>query len=86
MSTTSQKPAHRPRVTTIVWGSVILVIALLLLVSQFVDLAVDPVVVALGLLVGVGLALVIGGALSLRSRAAEDHRDDDPLSDHEPRY
>ncbi|MUK02595.1 hypothetical protein GM708_12065 [Vibrio cholerae] len=83
MSTTIPKPARRPRVTTIVWGSVILAIALLLLISQFVALAVDPVVVALGLLVGVGLALVIGGALSLRSRTAEDHRDDDPLRDHE---
>ena len=62
------------RTVTITWGAVILVIAGLLLVSQFVTLAMDPVVVALGLLVGVGVALVTGGLLSLRDRA-DEHSD-----------
>ena len=62
------------RTVTITWGAVILVIAGLLLVSQFVTLAMDPVMVALGLLVGVGVALVTGGLLSLRSRP-DEHAD-----------
>ncbi|MBG6226144.1 choline-glycine betaine transporter [Arthrobacter sp. CAN_A2] len=83
MSTALNGPKRRPRLVTIVWGSVILAIASLLLVSQFVQLSVDPVIVALGLLVGVGLALVTGGILSLRSGPTEnglDERHDDTLS------
>ncbi|MHA7281367.1 hypothetical protein [Arthrobacter sp. TMS2-4] len=83
MSTALNGTKRRARLVTVVWGSVILVIATLLLVSQVVELSIDPVIVALGLLVGVGLALVAGGVLSLRSRPATDERDDsreDPLS------
>lgn len=83
MSTTKNGTSHHPRLLTIVWGSVILVVASLLLVSQVVDLSIDPVIVALGLLVGVGLALVAGGILSLRKKpTADDRTDDDPLSDY----
>lgn len=83
MNTAPHGTKHRPRLLTIVWGSVILAIATLLLAGQVVELSIDPVIVALGLLVGVGLALVAGGILSLRSRPTEDRRDgpdDDPLS------
>ena len=72
MSTLLSRPKRRARVATIVWGALILAVALLLLVGQFVTLSIDPVVVALGLLVGVGLSLVIGGVLSLRTRQADD--------------
>ncbi|WP_104118788.1 hypothetical protein [Arthrobacter sp. B1805] len=72
MSTSITEQKRRPRVTTIVWGALILAIALLVLLSQFIALSIDPVVVALGLLIGVGLALVAGGILSLRSRATAD--------------
>lgn len=68
MSTAVIPRPRRARLVTIVWGLVILIVAGLLLVSQFVALSIDPVVVALGLLVGVGLALVAGGLLSLRGR------------------
>ncbi|WP_043440563.1 hypothetical protein [Arthrobacter sp. L77] len=82
MNTALNGTKRHPRLPTIVWGSVILAIASLLLVSQVVELSVDPVIVALGLLVGVGLALVVGGILSLRSRQTENGREDhdDPLS------
>ncbi|WP_434993391.1 hypothetical protein [Arthrobacter sp. Ld5] len=76
MSTTPNRTKHRTRLVTVVWGSVILAIATLLLVGQVVELSIDPVIVALGLLVGVGLALVAGGILSLRSRPVPDQRDD----------
>ncbi|PPB48946.1 hypothetical protein C4K88_09405 [Arthrobacter pityocampae] len=83
MSTIKNGTRRHPRLLTIVWGSVILVVASLLLVSQVVDLSIDPVIVALGLLVGVGLALVAGGILSLRKRlTADDRKDDDPLSEY----
>lgn len=83
MSTALDGTKRHPRLLTIVWGSVILAVASLLLVSQVVELSIDPVIVALGLLVGVGLALVAGGILSLRSRPTAEGREDphdDPLS------
>lgn len=75
MSTPIPGPKRRPRVVTIVWGAVILAVAGLVLLGQFVALDIDPVVVALGLLVGVGLSLVAGGILSLRTRTT-DNQDD----------
>ncbi|MHA7208880.1 hypothetical protein [Arthrobacter sp. MDT1-65] len=79
MSTSLTRPKRRARVVTIVWGAVLLAVAVLILVGQFVSLTIDPVIVALGLLVGVGLSLVAGGILSLRTRPTpEDH--DDGLS------
>jgi predicted phage tail protein len=78
MSTSLTRPRRRARVVTIVWGAVLLAVAVLLLVGQFVALAIDPVIVALGLLVGVGLALVAGGILSLRTRPTPDDHDELP--------
>ncbi|MEC5199091.1 hypothetical protein RCH21_001315 [Arthrobacter sp. PL16] len=79
MSTSVTARPRRARVVTIVWGAVILSIAALLLVSQFVTLSIDPVVVALGLLIGVGLSLVAGGLLSLRGRPERTDQDDTGL-------
>lgn len=81
MSTPITERKHRPRVTTIIWGAVILAVSLLVLLGQFIELSIDPVVVALGLLVGVGLALIAGGILSLRPRTGADDRDDDGHDD-----
>ncbi|MDQ0735826.1 hypothetical protein [Arthrobacter agilis] len=75
MSTSLNRPKRRARVVTIVWGALLLAVAVLLLVSQFIALTIDPVIVALGLLVGVGLTLVAGGILSLRTRPTSE--DDD---------
>lgn len=72
MSTSVTRAKSRPRIVTIVWGATILALATLLLLGQLVSLAIDPVVVALGLLIGVGLSLVAGGLLSLRSRPTTD--------------
>ncbi len=82
MSTVIPTPKRRARVITIVWGTVILAVSGLILVSQFFALSIDPVVVTLGLLIGVGLSLVLGGVLSLRTRQAAD--DDDECDDSVP--
>ncbi|MHA7178808.1 hypothetical protein ACX80J_01690 [Arthrobacter sp. MDB2-24] len=84
MSTSITGPERRPRVVTIVWGALILAVAGLVLLGQFVALDIDPVVVALGLLIGVGVSLVAGGILSLRTRTTTDSQDDDAL--HAPGY
>lgn len=68
MSTSLTPPEPRPRVTTIVWGVVLLIIPALILAGQFFAISIDPVILTLGLLVGVGLSLVIGGIFSLRAR------------------
>ncbi len=78
MSTSVSAPKRRARIITIVWGAVILALATLVLLSEVVSLSVDPVVVALGLLIGVGLSLVAGGLLSLRFRQSAHDEDDEP--------
>lgn len=82
MSTSITERKRRPRATTIIWGALILAVAALLLLGQFFALSIDPVVVALGLLIGVGLALVAGGILSLRSAAPETAPDAGQGADH----
>lgn len=78
MSTSITHPKRRARVVTIVWGASILAVAVLVLLSQFVALSVDPVLLALGLLVSVGLSLVVGGILSLRTQTTAADHDNDP--------
>lgn len=72
MSTSVTASKRRPRIVTIVWGVVVLAIAALILVGEFTTLSIDPVIVSLGVLVGIGLALIAGGIVSLRSRTTED--------------
>ncbi|MFJ6001484.1 hypothetical protein [Arthrobacter sp. NPDC092385] len=76
MSTSIAARRRRTRVVTVVWGAGILAVAVLILLGQFFALSIDPVVVALGLLVGVGLSLIAGGILSLRSRPSSEEQDD----------
>ncbi len=73
---TSQKSAapRRMRTGTVVWGAVILLVAALILVSLLTGFRFDLGVVFLGLLIGAGLALVLGGISSMtrRQSAAAD--------------
>jgi hypothetical protein len=55
---------RRTRVGTIVWGLVIAVIGGLILAAQLADITFDLGYVFLGLLLGSGLALVIGGLIA----------------------
>jgi predicted phage tail protein len=67
MSTVTPRK-RRTRIGTVIWGAALLTVGVLVLLGELAAVSVDPVVVALGLLVGVGLSLIIGGVLSLRNR------------------
>jgi choline-glycine betaine transporter len=63
-----QRPA---KVGTVVWGLVVLAIAALIIIAQLGLVALNGTYVAIGLLMGAGLALVVGGLLSARRRDKE---------------
>ena len=56
------------RVGTIVWGLVVLALAILIIISQLGLVALNGTYVVIGLMLGAGAALVIGGLLSARRR------------------
>ncbi|MET4093139.1 hypothetical protein [Arthrobacter sp. UYCu712] len=56
------------RVGTIVWGLIVLALALLIIVSRLGLVALDGTYVLIGLMIGAGAALVIGGLLSAGGR------------------
>jgi hypothetical protein len=69
MSTSEKSAApRRVRTGTVVWGAVILVVAVLILVSLLTGIRFDLGIVFLGLLIGAGLALVLGGISSMTRR------------------
>ena len=65
----SAQPAEAPaRVGTIVWGLVVLALAVLIVISQLGIVVLNGTYVLIGLMIGAGAALVIGGLLSARKR------------------
>ena len=56
------------RVGTIVWGLVVLALAILITISQLGLVVLNGTYVLIGLMIGAGAALVIGGLLSARRR------------------
>ncbi|WP_309071919.1 hypothetical protein [Arthrobacter sp.] len=58
----------RPRAGTIIWGALAIIIGTLVLAGELIGLVFDPVLVVMVLLVGTGLALIIGGVLSMNRR------------------
>ncbi|MBT2551410.1 hypothetical protein [Arthrobacter sp. ISL-65] len=63
------EPAEAPaRVGTIVWGLVVLALAVLITISQMGIVVLNGTYVLIGLMIGAGTALVIGGLLSARKR------------------
>jgi membrane-associated phospholipid phosphatase len=65
----AKQPASPPaRVGTIVWGLIVLALALLIIVSRLGLVALNGTYVLIGLMIGAGAALVIGGLLSARGR------------------
>lgn len=57
------------RVGTFVWGTVLIVIGVLLAIAKFTTVDLDPRIVLIGVLVLAGLALLIGGVSSAVLRA-----------------
>lgn len=51
----------RPRPGTIVWGLIIVVLAALLIVAEFASFSIDMGQVLIALLIGAGIALLVGG-------------------------
>ncbi|MFC7849894.1 hypothetical protein ACFUTU_15605 [Arthrobacter sp. NPDC057388] len=65
----NDNPAESPaRVGTIVWGLVVLALAVLIVISQLGIVVLNGTYVLIGLMIGAGAALVIGGLLSARKR------------------
>lgn len=60
------KPARHPaRVGTIVWGAVVVVLAVLIIIASRTGLDLDARLTAMWLLLGAGVAMVAGGAIKL---------------------
>lgn len=65
-SSALHSPVRRPvRTGTIVWGLLIIAVAVLLLAWLLTDITLDPLAVLLGLMLGGGGALLLGGAISV---------------------
>ena len=60
-----QSPA---RVGTVVWGLIVLALAALIAVAQLGWVNLNGTYVLIGLMIGAGVALVVGGVLSARKR------------------
>ncbi len=58
----------RARVSTVVWGLIIMALAALIIISKLGLVALNGNYVLIGLMIGAGAALVIGGLVSARSR------------------
>lgn len=56
------------RVGTVVWGLVVLALAILIIISQLGLVILNGTYVLIGLMIGAGAALVIGGLLSADRR------------------
>lgn len=62
-----EPPEDSPaRVGTIVWGLIVVALAVLIIVAQLGIVALNGTYVVIGLMIGAGAALVIGGLLSAR--------------------
>ncbi|WP_284983289.1 hypothetical protein [Arthrobacter sp. efr-133-TYG-118] len=58
----------RARVSTVVWGLIVVALAALIIISKLGLVALNGTYVLIGLMIGAGAALVIGGLVSARSR------------------
>jgi len=72
-STRTTEPAGPAptRVGTVVWGLVVLALAVLIIIAQLGVVTLNGTYVLIGLMIGAGAALVVGGLLSARKRDNE---------------
>lgn len=61
------------RAGTVVWGLIAIAVGILVLLAQLVDINLDTGLVLMGLLVGTGVALVVGGLISMTGRKSNHH-------------
>jgi hypothetical protein len=65
------EPDPSVRVGTVVWGLIVLALAVLIVIAQLGIVELNGTYVLIGLMVGAGAALVVGGLLSARRRDKE---------------
>lgn len=65
-------PRRRARVGTIVWGLILTALAIILVLAEASSITLNTSQVVIGLLIGAGLALVIGGLVSAPNRQKDD--------------
>jgi hypothetical protein len=70
-STTEPAAPTATRVGTVVWGLVVLALAVLIIIAQLGVVTLNGTYVLIGLMIGAGAALVVGGLLSARKRDNE---------------
>ncbi|MFP3578009.1 MULTISPECIES: hypothetical protein [unclassified Arthrobacter] len=68
--------AREPRIGTVVWGLIVVVLAALIFLTALGWVVLNGTYVLIGLMIGAGIALVLGGLLSARrsSRKATNNR------------
>lgn len=66
----SVRPASA-RVGTVVWGLIVIALAALIIIAQLGIVTLNGTYVLIGLMIGAGIALVVGGLLSARKRDNE---------------
>ncbi|MDQ0632989.1 hypothetical protein QFZ40_000898 [Arthrobacter pascens] len=59
------------RVGTVVWGLIVIALAALIIIAQLGIVTLNGTYVLIGLMIGAGVALVVGGLLSARKRDNE---------------
>ncbi len=72
-ATNPADPRRSPRVGTIVWGLIVIALAVTLILAEVATINLDMGQVMIGLLIGAGLALVVGGLISAKSREKDDN-------------
>lgn len=71
---TEAETKRRPRVGTIVWGLIVIALAVVLLLAEVATLSLNMGQVIIGLLIGAGVALVVGGVIAAGNREKDDKR------------
>lgn len=65
----ARSKSYPARAGTMVWGAVILATAVLIIISSQLNIALDPGLTAMWLLLGAGVVMVAAGAVNLLSKS-----------------
>ena len=67
-ATDQPEPSRPVRIGTVVWGLIVAVLGALMVIARQASIQLDPAQVAIWVLLGAGLAMVIGGIASAATR------------------